>query len=283
MNGQSPAVEGQTPNTNAPTDLPPAPTARLTPVSFETRSPSGWALEAVPRDPSTGPALADEGAFRPSGGTATAAAPETYLDVWTAPEWAEPEADATLPLALLRYLPAHPPAAGRVSSLFGRRRAPHDAHGGRLQFHEGLDVAVPIGTPVVAPGPGVVVGAGYGHRFGTYVRIRHENVGLETLLAHLSSVEKDIRRGVRVRRGEVVGRSGNSGWSTGPHLHFEFRTVRKQLPINPLKVYALYFRALDRVADFPIASVHAQMSPYRIDGTLWKNNSTLRELVQNVP
>jgi murein DD-endopeptidase MepM/ murein hydrolase activator NlpD len=120
----------------------------------------------------------------------------------------------------------------------------------------------------VAPGPGIVVGTGYGQRFGTYVRIWHEQVGLETLLAHLSSVERGIRRGARVERGQVVGQSGNSGWTTGPHLHFEFRTVREQRPVDPLQVYALYARALDHVADFPIASVHAQLPPYRIEGPL---------------
>lgn len=198
----------------------------------------------------------------------------TDIGTWTTPQWAEPEDDVRAYLALLRYLPAQPPASGRISSFFGPRRVPHgDAVGGQRRLHAGLDVAVPTGTPVVAPGPGVVVGVGYGHQFGTYVRILHEHVGLETLLAHLSSVEPSLRRGARVTRGQVLGRSGNSGLSTGPHLHYEFRTVWEQRPVDPLQVYALYLQALDRVADYPVASTHAHLPPYRIEGSLWNSNS----------
>ena len=213
--------------------------------------------------------------FDPDAWTPTTAASSSMdIGAWTAPQWAEPEADAHAHLALLRYLPAQPPASGRVSSFFGPRRAPHgDAVGGQLRLHAGLDIAVPTGTPVVAPGPGIVVGVGYGHQFGRYVRILHEHVGLETLLAHLSSIEPSLRRGVRVRRGQLVGRSGNSGLSTGPHLHYEFRTVWKQRPVDPLQVYRLYFEALDRAANFPIASTHAHLPPYRIEGGLWNSNS----------
>ena len=197
----------------------------------------------------------------------------TDIGTWTIPQWAEPEADVRAHLALLRYLPAQPPASGRISSLFGPRHVPHASAGGQLRFHAGVDIAIPTGTPVVAPGPGIVVGVGYGRQFGRYVRILHEHVGLETLLAHLSSVEPGLRRGTRVKRGQVLGRSGNSGLSTGPHLHYEFRTVWEQRPVDPRQVYALYRQALDRVADFPVASTHAHLPPYRIEGALWNENS----------
>lgn len=190
------------------------------------------------------------------------------MDSWLTPQWAEPEANAQADLHLLQYLPAQAPTSGRITSRFGPRRAPHGAFAGRYQFHEGIDIAVFTGTPVVAPGPGTIVGIGFGHRFGRYVRIRHEEVGLETLFAHLSSVEPGIRYGTQVYRGQVVARSGNSGRSTGPHLHFEFRTVREQFPVDPFKVYALYYQSLDRIAHFPIASALAELSPYHIEDRL---------------
>jgi murein DD-endopeptidase MepM/ murein hydrolase activator NlpD len=210
-----------------------------------------------------------EGVFkrrRPAAVDLAAVVPD--VGAWTAPQWAAPEAAATPHLALLRDLPAQPPAAGRVSSLFGPRRPPHGTDSGRRPFHAGIDIAVPVGTPVVAPGPGTVVGVGHGRRLGRYVLIRHEAVGLETLLAHLSSVAPGLRRGTPVRRGQMVGHSGNSGRSTGPHLHVEMRTTDANGPVDPLRIYALYTRALDRLAAFPIASVHAQLPPYRIEGPL---------------
>jgi murein DD-endopeptidase MepM/ murein hydrolase activator NlpD len=127
----------------------------------------------------------------------------------------------------------------------------------------------------------MIVGVGFGHRFGQYVRIRHEAVGLETLLAHLSSVEPGIRYGTRVQRGQVVARSGNSGRSTGPHLHFEFRTVREQFPVAPSKIYTLYLQALDRTADFPIASLQAQLVPYRIESPLPTDGPDTRRQIQD--
>ena len=107
-----------------------------------------------------------------------------------------------------------PVARGPLTSPFGHRW-------GRL--HAGLDFGVPVGTPVVAVADGVVTqvrydAAGYGH----YVVVRHAD-GTSSLYAHLS------RAGVRpgpVQAGDVLGRSGNTGHSTGPHLHFELRTEK---------------------------------------------------------
>jgi murein DD-endopeptidase MepM/ murein hydrolase activator NlpD len=133
-------------------------------------------------------------------------------------------------LRLLEHLPAQPPAIGAVSSPFGTRIAPHRGFSyaaryhqagsrfGREEFHSGIDIAVPPGTPVrapgpglVIPGPGLVIATGRSPRLGTYVRLLHEEVQLETVLAHLSRVTGGLKRGQPVRRGEVVGFSGNSG------------------------------------------------------------------------
>jgi murein DD-endopeptidase MepM/ murein hydrolase activator NlpD len=211
------------------------------------------------------------------------------------PEQAEPESGALGYLRLLEHLPAQPPALGAVSSPFGTRVAPHarvaphrgdgDAaqgsqwgqsgvsngeeflNGRRLgaeEFHSGIDIAVPTGTPVRAPGPGVVIATGRSPRLGTYVRLLHEEVQLETVLAHLSRVAGGLKRGQPVRRGEVVGFSGNSGRSTGPHLHFEIRSLPGRVPVDPTEVYELYFTCLDHLSRFPIGSVHARLESYRI-------------------
>jgi murein DD-endopeptidase MepM/ murein hydrolase activator NlpD len=192
------------------------------------------------------------------------------------PEQAQPEEGALGYLRLLEHLPAQPPAIGGVSSPFGIRIAPHRGYSyaaqgyqagsrfGREEFHSGIDIAVPPGTPVRAPGPGVVLATGRSPRLGTYVRLLHEEVQLETVLAHLSRVAGRLKRGQPVRRGEVVGFSGNSGRSTGPHLHFEIRSLPGRVPVDPTEVYALYFTCLDRLSRFPIGSVHARLVPYRI-------------------
>ncbi|WP_259182534.1 M23 family metallopeptidase [Salinibacter ruber] len=192
------------------------------------------------------------------------------------PEQAQPEAGALGYLQLLEHLPAQPPAIGAVSSPFGPRIAPHRGFSyaaryhqagsrfGREEFHSGIDIAVPPGTPVRAPGPGVVIATGRSPRLGTYVRLLHDEVQLETVLAHLSRTQKRLRRGQLVRRGEVVGFSGNSGRSTGPHLHFEIRSLPGRVPIDPTEVYELYFTCLDHLSRFPIGSVHARLEPYRI-------------------
>jgi murein DD-endopeptidase MepM/ murein hydrolase activator NlpD len=191
------------------------------------------------------------------------------------PEQAQPERGALGYLRLLKHLPAQPPAIGAVSSPFGTRIAPHRRYSyaaryhqarspfGREEFHSGIDIAVPPGTPVRAPGPGVVIATGRSPRLGTYVRLLHEEVQLETVLAHLSRTQKGLRRGQLVRRGEVVGFSGNSGRSTGPHLHFEIRSLPGRVPVDPTEVYELYFTCLDHLSRFPIGSVHARLEHYR--------------------
>ncbi|MFZ4166495.1 M23 family metallopeptidase [Brevundimonas sp. NPDC058933] len=109
------------------------------------------------------------------------------------------------------------PLEGRVTSGFGIRRAPLR---GASTDHGGIDIAVPVGTPVVAPADGVVEFAGNRGRGGKTVIIRHED-GRTTGFAHLDSI--DVKAGDRVTRGTAFAASGNTGNSTGPHLHFSAR------------------------------------------------------------
>ena len=94
----------------------------------------------------------------------------------------------------------------------------------------GIDIATRMETPVVAPAAGIVSYAGYHNGLGKLVRINH-GYGLQTLYGHLSKF--NIQPGHRVKRGDVIAFVGNTGLSTGPHLHYE--VVMNSIPVNPLK------------------------------------------------
>jgi murein DD-endopeptidase MepM/ murein hydrolase activator NlpD len=119
------------------------------------------------------------------------------------------------------------PVRGWVTSPFGNRTSPFS---GILKFHEGLDVAAQTGTPVMAPADGVVVKAGFSTGYGNMVEISH-GYGIKTVFAHNSRL--NVKAGQRIRRGDVICYVGDSGSSTGPHLHYEVRL--NGLPVNPVK------------------------------------------------
>jgi murein DD-endopeptidase MepM/ murein hydrolase activator NlpD len=91
-----------------------------------------------------------------------------------------------------------------------------------LRAHKGVDYAAPVGTPVRATADGVVQVAGVQGGYGNVVVLRHTGA-YSTLYAHLSRFAAGMRNGTRVRQGEVIGFVGMTGWTTGPHLHYEFR------------------------------------------------------------
>ena len=113
----------------------------------------------------------------------------------------------------------------RFTSGFGQRW-------GRL--HAGTDFAGPVGTPIYATADGVVVSAGWSSGYGRLIKIQHE-FGIETRYAHLNAMHVSV--GQRVSRGQRIGDMGNSGRSTGPHLHYEVRVGGS--PVNPM----IYIRA----------------------------------------
>lgn len=111
----------------------------------------------------------------------------------------------------------HPLKEGWVTSSFGNRTSPFT---GLEEFHAGLDVGAAEGTPIVAPGNGTVTFAGTKGLYGKMV-ILHHGHGMATRYAHLSKILK--KRGEKVKRGEPIGLVGQTGRSTGPHLHYEVR------------------------------------------------------------
>jgi murein DD-endopeptidase MepM/ murein hydrolase activator NlpD len=123
-----------------------------------------------------------------------------------------------------------PVSVGRMTSGFGMRRHPVL---GYTKMHRGVDFAAPIGTPVYAAADGVVEKAGRFSSYGNYIRLRH-SAKLGTAYAHLSRYGDGIRPGVRVKQGQVIGYVGNTGRSTGPHLHYE--VLINGVQVNPKSV-----------------------------------------------
>lgn len=130
----------------------------------------------------------------------------------------------------LSHMPAIFPVDGRITSGFGRRFHPVLKV---RRMHHGLDFHAPVGTPVYATGDGVVEQTGRGSGLGRFVKIEHGSTGYETVFGHLSEVPRDIRRGRRVERGDLIGYSGNTGLSNAPHLHYEVRDAEDR-SLNPI-------------------------------------------------
>ena len=102
-------------------------------------------------------------------------------------------------------------------------------------LHQGTDFAAPIGTPVMASGSGTVEYVGWKGGYGKYISIRHSAV-YQTNYAHLQDYAKGIRRGAKVQQGQIIGYSGNTGSSTGPHLHYEVVVNGKKENSQTLKL-----------------------------------------------
>ncbi|MCA8896497.1 MAG: M23 family metallopeptidase [Parvularculaceae bacterium] len=132
------------------------------------------------------------------------------------------------PLADVRGVTlARAPVDACISSGFGPR------NGGAGSFHDGVDLYTGSPSPVAAAGDGVVQSAGKLSGYGSTILIRHKN-GVETRYAHLSSFASGVRKGARVRRGEIIGRTGRTGNATAVHLHFEVLVDGRA--VNPLTV-----------------------------------------------
>jgi len=129
--------------------------------------------------------------------------------------------------AMLASAPAIWPARGWITSEHGFRLDPYTSD---RTLHAGMDIANAEGTPVVAPADGVVVYASPERDYGNVIVLDHGS-GIKTRYAHLS--EFAVKAGTRVRRGEPIGAMGNTGRSTGTHLHYEVRI--NGIPENPRK------------------------------------------------
>lgn len=121
------------------------------------------------------------------------------------------------------------PPENEMSSGFGLRRDPFKR---RPAMHAGVDFRGPVGSPVKSTAPGVVIKAGWNGGYGKLVEVRHEN-GVTSRYAHLSIIL--VRAGQKVEAGDILGKLGNTGRSTGPHLHYETRVSGRA--IDPLRFW----------------------------------------------
>ena len=122
-----------------------------------------------------------------------------------------------------------PVEEGYLNSTFGYRNDPID---NVKRFHQGQDITVKTGTPIYAPADGIVKRAYYAGGFGNHIKLQH-GAGYTTLYAHLSKIK--VKHGQKVKRGDIIGLTGNTGRSTAPHLHYEIHHNGK--PQNPLDYF----------------------------------------------
>lgn len=128
--------------------------------------------------------------------------------------------------SLVAATPELAPLFGRMTSNFGIRRWRRSGHS---ENHQGLDIAVPRGTPVYAPAEGVATHAGRMGDYGNMIELDH-GTGYTTRFGHLSQIDLEV--GDRVMKGQIIGLVGSTGRSTGPHLHYEVRL--NGTPVNPI-------------------------------------------------
>ncbi|MDW6004962.1 M23 family metallopeptidase [Vibrio mangrovi] len=134
---------------------------------------------------------------------------------------------SSIRLVMLNQIPSGSPVKqARISSGYGRRVHPVT---GKVKFHRGQDFAVNTGTPVYAPADGVVQATRSSSKgSGNFLRLQH-SFGFSSSYSHLNRFS--VRSGTFVKKGDLIGYSGNSGLTSGPHLHYEIRFVDR--PLNP--------------------------------------------------
>jgi murein DD-endopeptidase MepM/ murein hydrolase activator NlpD len=129
--------------------------------------------------------------------------------------------------SILASTPSLWPVQGWVTSNFGARRSPFRSG---VEFHKGVDISTRYGKSIVAPADGLIVKSGYEPADGNTIRIEHGH-GFSTAYLHLSKIA--ARQGEKVKKGEIIGYVGDSGRSTGPHLHYS--VFVNNVPVNPQK------------------------------------------------
>ena len=126
-----------------------------------------------------------------------------------------------------QFVPSITPVTGVITSRYGLRTDPFT---GLYTMHHGIDIAAAPGTPVKAPAGGVVTRSGVDPRYGLFIDVDHMN-GYETRFGHLSTIL--VKKGTELKRGDIIGRVGMTGRTTGNHLHYEVHKDRRR--VNPMQ------------------------------------------------
>lgn len=128
--------------------------------------------------------------------------------------------------SFLRSTPTLLPTKGWITSYYGPRKS---HYAGRVKMHEGLDVGAKSGEAIIATADGVVTFSGHKPGFGKFVQMDH-GYGVETIFAHASRL--NVKKGELIKRGATIAYVGSTGYSTGPHVHYEVRV--NGTPVDPL-------------------------------------------------
>ena len=134
-------------------------------------------------------------------------------------------ADNPNPTSYFSSIPNIRPTGGKITSIYGIRV--HPVYHVPL-FHSGIDFSVPEGTRVQSTGDGIVAFSGYDKGYGQKITVNH-GYGFKTIYAHLS--KSFVRQGQKIKRGDIIALSGNTGVSTGPHMHYEVH--KNNVIVNP--------------------------------------------------
>jgi murein DD-endopeptidase MepM/ murein hydrolase activator NlpD len=164
-----------------------------------------------------------------------------------------------------------PVDGARITSGFGKRRHPILGYN---KMHKGLDFGAPRGTPIYAAGSGNIIKIGRNGSYGKYIKINHNN-GYSTAYAHLNSFKRGLRKGSRVKQGQVIGYVGTTGRSTGPHLHYEVLKFGRH--INPLSIKTVSTRKLKSL-EMGIYKQHVKMVKNQLDKVGDKNKVAVLEV-----
>ncbi len=167
----------------------------------------------------------------------------------------------------------------KITSKFtGKRKHPVL---GYTRAHKGVDFRAPTGTPIPAAGAGRVIARSFNRGHGNFVKIRH-NGSFETLYAHMSKFAKGVNVGTMVRQGQIIGYSGSTGLSTGPHLHYEI--IKNGVHVNPMTVKLPAIDNLD-AKNKPLFMEHKKLLDEKI--SLLKSNPKqvvrLRDEIEQIP
>ena len=139
----------------------------------------------------------------------------------------------------------------RLSSSYGKRKHPIL---GYTKMHTGTDFAAPKGTPIMASGDGKVIKAGWCGGGGNCVKIKH-NSTYQTVYAHMSKFGRGIKKGTRVKQGQIIGYVGSTGMSTGPHLHYEVIENGKKINSQKMKLPSGKILKGDERKKFEVAKI----------------------------